>query len=105
MKTTLEKGHTEMKIKQLVIITDPLKFAGGDYSDCMTLLENDPGVKDWICCGEIDVAIDIDQQTVVNISLAALEREADRVRQELKAKLELLERKKSELLCLSHDSQ
>ncbi|NRA49215.1 MAG: hypothetical protein HRU12_08775 [Phaeodactylibacter sp.] len=92
-----------MKIKQQLIITDPLEFAKGNYLSCFTLSGMTTGIDEWINCGEIELDIDIDAKQVIQSSLDAIERKEQAVKDQAAAALEALRAEKSTLLAIGHD--
>jgi hypothetical protein len=90
----------EKKIKQHLIITDPLEFMRGDYGSCFTLFETESrGSGDWIDCGEIELSINVDEDDIRKTCLAKLDEEEAKAN----AKMTMLERARNELLCLTHE--
>ncbi len=88
-----------MRIKQHLHITDPERFLRGDYGVCFSLYGHVVDVDDWIYCGEIEVDINVNSGEVIQVVSDAIDAETDK----LNAMLVILERRKSELLALTHD--
>ncbi len=93
-----------MKIKQHLILTEPLNFAKGDYDDCFTLFEHAPSVEGWFDCGEVEFEVDIDTKKVIQSSLEAIEAKEQEIKDKAAAALEALRAEKSTLLAIGHDA-
>lgn len=91
----------DMKIKQHVMISDPVAFARGNYNWSLTLLGYVPDPGNWIDAGEIELEINIDHQTAVKAATAALDAEAEEIRNKAFEAIERIKRQKSELLTLT----
>jgi hypothetical protein len=94
-----------MKIKQHVVITNPMDFQKGDHHNCFALFGSESNVDQWVNCGEIELDINVSIDDVRNTCLATIEAEEEEVKAEFSAKLVLLERAKNELLCLGNDEK
>jgi len=92
-----------MIIKQNLYITDPLEFAKGRYENCFNLVGYEVTIDDWICCGPIEIEVNVDMQDCIDRSLSALDAEEKKAHTEFNTKLALIEQQKAELLCLTHD--
>ena len=90
-----------MKIKQTLHITNPEDFLRGDYDSCFGLYGRESAVNRWIICGEIEIDVDVDTGDVIQVVSDAIDVEIGKHT----AMLNVLERRKSELLCLTHEKQ
>ena len=88
-----------MKIKQYVVITNPEAFLRGNFYSCFDIYDRNPEIPGWIGCGEIEFEIEVDSAEVVKITTDAINEEIAKEQ----AKLEILERRKAELLFITHD--
>ena len=94
-----------MRIKQHLLITDPEAFAKGDYRDCFLVLQNGDYLPDgWINCGEIELDVNVDANQVTVIAVEGIERKIQELKASSTAALTELERRKNELICITHEA-
>ncbi len=96
-----------MKFKQYLYITFPESFANGNYGACFTIsdcedMSNSEYCSDWINVGEIEFEVDIDNKTLVDKQVKAIEIAEQRERAEHQVKMDLLAEKKQNLLSIEH---
>jgi hypothetical protein len=84
-----------MKLTQYLVITNPEKFARGNY-DCLSLFDHKPTVEKWIVVKQIEIDIDVDHSEVVKSATDTLNEEIATNT----AMNNVLEQRKAELLCL-----
>jgi hypothetical protein len=94
-----------MKMKQVVMITNPMDFKRGRYNHCFGLCNLD-AVEGMIECGWIAVApiefeVAIEGEQVDATIRAALDRE----KSELRAKINLIEQQEKELFSISYQPE
>ena len=94
-----------MKIKQFLTITNPDAFLRGNYMNCFTLYDYEPGVDDWYVVGEIELEVNVNVAELQGKTLNAIEVQMEQVREELTLKMEVLERRKAQLLALTHEEK
>ena len=92
--------------KLYIYITEPEAFLAGDLGFSLRLTEHSADEHDYlnqyIFLGEIEVDIDVDNQTLVQAATAQIDREIKEVQGELQHKLDALETRKANLLSLEH---
>ena len=90
-----------MKLKFHLVITDPEAFLRGDYTYSLHLYTENPQVDAWSTVGQIEVDINPDTQKLTEQASAEIDAELSNAR----AKVQLLERRKSELVALPAPAQ
>jgi hypothetical protein len=90
-----------MKIKQWVVITDPLAFAKGDYRLCLTLTDFD-GMDEWIYLKEIEIDVDISIDGIKQKAVVVIEEKQQEAKANFSVLMQTLENEKQSLLALDH---
>jgi hypothetical protein len=91
-----------MKITQRLVITRPDEFLTGSR-ECFSLIGNDCTPDDWIDCGEIELDIEVDKDEAIARVVTTLDEEIEKETAEHELKMNLLKRRKSEMLALTHE--
>ena len=94
-----------MKIKQHLVITNPLDFFAGKYHDCFTLYETKSSVRDWVNVGEIEIEVPdelVEQSQAIGIK--ALDEAEKVVKKEYTQSMARIDIARQELLCLTDQS-
>ena len=92
-----------MKFKQHIYITDPLLFLSGSYN-CFILCANDNVPDGWVLAGETEFEIDVETMKVRDSAVASLDAEIKKERAEHNVKMDLLQGKINDLLCIEHQA-
>ena len=90
-----------MKLKLHLAITDPLKFAKGDYAYCFDIDVQPTHVSSWIDLGMFEIEIEPDQAAIHERILSALEKQRKKEIESHAHKLALLDRTRQEFLALA----
>ena len=95
-----------MKIKQYLYITNPEGYLDGSVT-CFTICGSDDvaGSKyteDWILVGEIEVEVNMSDETIRQLMVGAIDAEEVRERAEFQVKLDKLKDRKDRLLAITH---
>ena len=89
-----------MKIKQYVSITNTEAFLKGDWDSCFTIHSYKTTVPEWInAFAEVEFEVPANAEDRCKESMLAT---LDKQEEELRAKLNLIEMKKNELLALEY---
>ena len=89
-----------MKIKQYVSITNTQEFLEGDWDSCFSIHGYKTTVPDWInAFAEVEFEVPDNAEQRCKESMLAI---LDEQEEELRAKLNLIEMKKNELLALEY---
>ena len=84
-------------------ITDPIAFAKGDYAWCFAAYgEKLKYATDDLYAGAVDVDIDVDRQTVVQVAREMLNEQEDKLQSEFQTKLMQIEQARQELRAIPH---
>ncbi len=94
-------------MKLYIYIQNPEDFLKGDYGLSMNISSYEPKYvaqvwKDWIPAGEVEVEIEVEDTTIRQKAKAQLDTEICATRELFTGKMNTLERRMQELLCLTH---
>ena len=91
-----------MKVKMNLYISNPEEFARDPHSSCAyAMSESRLMDDDWIFAGEVEFDVDVDTSKVIK---AAKDQLDDAIGKHTTA-INVLEQRKNELLCLTHEGQ
>ena len=90
-----------MKIKQHLAICDPEAFIKGKYGYCFSLWGHKTTTEGYIDCGEIEIDVDVDSGKVIQAAVDEINRDIGKAT----AALDILERRKAELIALPAPEQ
>ena len=94
-------------MKLYLYINNAESFLQQDFKFCFQVSTitpkgvEDHGWDDWTHCGEVDVDIDIDEQTVRQRAIDALTKRQEQTRAESQVKINIIEIRKQNLLALT----
>lgn len=94
-----------MKLKMHLVLTDPDSFLRGRYDYCFHLYTEDPNVSGWVHCGTVDLDVNVDRGPLIKATVDAINHEIEKVRDDCAAQLDVLQRRKDELLAITHQPE
>ena len=90
-----------MKRTMHLHITDPINFAKGDWEYALSLYNGKMSIDDWVYVGPAKVEVPDEAVTeALQMAMKELDAKEKEVRDELSAKLAVIERTRQELLAL-----
>lgn len=89
------------KVKQYLYINDLNQYLNGNYSCCFSLVgRDDLSLDGYVLVGEINLTVSMDKDKAVQKILGDLDGQEERVRQEMRQRLAIIEQARQELLAL-----